>query len=63
MVLVDSAADYICEKHNRSLGRSLIPLSSLDVIVLRHVTSAVAIDTIPNDCFWRIGGGANDRPS
>jgi len=21
MVLVDSAADYICEKHNRPLGR------------------------------------------
>jgi len=33
------------------------------VIVLRHVTSAIAIDTIPNDHFWRIGGGANDRPS
>jgi hypothetical protein len=62
MVLVDSAADYICEKHNRPLGRSLIPLSSLDVIVLRHVASAIAIDTIPNDHFWRVGGGANDRP-
>jgi hypothetical protein len=63
MVLVDSAADSICEKHNRSLGRSLILLSSLDVIVLRQVTSAVAIDTIPTDRFWRIGAGANDRPS
>jgi len=62
MMRVDSAADSICEKHNRPLGRSLRPLSSLDVIVLRHVTSAITIDTIPTDRFWRISGGANDRP-
>ena len=63
MMLVDSAADSMCEKHNRPPGRSLISLSSLDVIVLRHVTSAIAMDTIPTDRFWRLGGGANDRPS
>ena len=63
MMLVDSAADSMCEKHNRPLERSLIPLSSLDVIVLRQVTSAMAMETIPTDRFWRIGGGANDRPS
>lgn len=62
MVLVDSA-DSICEKHNRPLGRSLLPLSSLDVIVLLQVPSAIAIEIIPTDRFWRIGGGANDRPS
>jgi hypothetical protein len=63
MVLVDSAADSICEKHNRPLGRSLLALSSLDVSVLRQVTSAIAIDPIPTDHVWRLGGGANDRPS
>ena len=61
MIRVDSVADYLCEKHNRPLGRSLLSLSSLDVVALRHVTSAIAMDTNPTDRLWRIGGETNDR--
>ena len=60
MVLVDWAADSLCEKHNRPLGRSLRPLSSRDGSVLRQVTSAIAMETIPTERFWCLGGGANE---